>query len=341
MGTEILTTNQLAEFEASVMRALRGESTGPSLAFVRLVYSSHEALRAALAASEAKNNELRLALDANADQLAQEIATARTLCEQRDAALADVARLTRGINVVGDAVCCNGGEVSRWTDNLRSGREWNANIPAPPRMDGANTASGVCGTRDPRGCAELDLAKTCFAQEKRRADAALATSRQMREALAELVEAMRLWGAEEDGIPEELGKACKPFASWKRAKAMIDGAAIAADAKVECEGCKRLRDLLGRVIGHVESSLTVEHGVGGVVSQVVRYDSTVADRLPTLLRDEARAALAAKGGGGKTHATCAGCKYQGQGFEYPCSDCDKALAAGGADKWTAAKGGGR
>jgi ABC-type transporter Mla subunit MlaD len=46
-----------------------------------------------LAAMTAERNSLRLALDANADQLAQEIATARTLCEQRAAALARVAEL--------------------------------------------------------------------------------------------------------------------------------------------------------------------------------------------------------------------------------------------------------
>jgi hypothetical protein len=39
-----------------------------------------------LAAMTAERNGLRRALDANAEQLAQEIATARTLCEQRDAA---------------------------------------------------------------------------------------------------------------------------------------------------------------------------------------------------------------------------------------------------------------
>jgi predicted Zn-ribbon and HTH transcriptional regulator len=60
---EILTTNQLAEFEASVMRALRGESVGPSLAFVRLVYSSHEALRAALDVAQARIDVMQSEID--------------------------------------------------------------------------------------------------------------------------------------------------------------------------------------------------------------------------------------------------------------------------------------
>jgi uncharacterized protein YhaN len=64
---EILTTNQLAEFEASVMRALRGESAGPSLAFVRIVYSSHEALRAALDAERKRADE---AVKVSAEKLA-------------------------------------------------------------------------------------------------------------------------------------------------------------------------------------------------------------------------------------------------------------------------------
>ena len=86
---EILTTNQLAEFEASVMRALRGESAGPSLAFVRLVYSSHEALRAALDTARADKDESGNLWEAS-------LKAAEELSAKREA---DFAAMTAGLDL--------------------------------------------------------------------------------------------------------------------------------------------------------------------------------------------------------------------------------------------------
>jgi chromosome segregation ATPase len=87
---EILTTNQLAEFEASVMRALRGESAGPSLAFVRLVYSSHEALRAALDAERKRADDARTLYEASEtvrmednERLSREVESCRSFWTKR------------------------------------------------------------------------------------------------------------------------------------------------------------------------------------------------------------------------------------------------------------------
>lgn len=137
---------------------------------------------------------------------------------------------------------------------------------------------------------KLEIAWGGLAAER---DSAISTSRQMREALVELVEAMRLWGAEEDGIPEDLGKASRPFASWERAKALLAATALSAspcDAKVECEGCKRMRAALAFVAREYDGWLNGDEWSNGC-------PKTGAEERLCGCGREAKTALAAPKGG--------------------------------------------
>ncbi len=216
--------------------------------------------------------------------------------------------------------------------------------------------------------AELDCAEAQVAR-----NAALARERALREALAELVEAMRLWGAEEDGIPEQLGRASKPFAAWENAKALLSGAAPSP----ACPSCERMRGELAsaRVIARVldakrkhaaQSLLEIVGVLGSMVAEGngdkrIARAIEIAERgmnesdaktvVPTrlgpmaevataivprdALRSEAEAALAHAEGTKEAHKTCDGCKYDLQGFQYPCDHCNRALVGHGEDRWTA------
>lgn len=65
---DVLTKEQVDEFQSQVEIAARGDGTGPTLAFVRLFCDSHEALRARVAELEGEVRDLRdvIALDSNA-----------------------------------------------------------------------------------------------------------------------------------------------------------------------------------------------------------------------------------------------------------------------------------
>jgi chromosome segregation ATPase len=97
---DVLTKEQVDEFQSQVEIAARGDGTGPTLAFVRLFCDSHEALRARVAELEAEVERLTDELTGCKEAYQQRCGDYDRVRKSWEAERAEVERLTKERNDV-------------------------------------------------------------------------------------------------------------------------------------------------------------------------------------------------------------------------------------------------